>query len=224
VLVRSWNVFHGNAYPPERRDHLVEMIRLASGDRPDVLCLQELPVWSLRRLAGWSGMTPVTDVTVRPLLPAFLAKAITDLHHGLFRSAFTGQANAILLAPGLRVEEHRVARLERTEARLCQAIRIDGGIVVGNLHASGHRRDEAEAELATAVELVDSLNGRVTVLAGDFNLRPTLPGFSPPGPGIDHVFVRGAPAGTLEVWPAERRTVNGRVLSDHAPVEVTVDV
>jgi endonuclease/exonuclease/phosphatase family metal-dependent hydrolase len=224
VLVRSWNVFHGNAYPPGRHDHLAEMIRLAVDDRPDVLCLQELPVWSLPRLERWSGVSSVADVTVRPLLPARLAKAITDLHHGLFRSAFTGQANAILLAGGLRVSEHRVARLERTESRLCQAVRLENGVVVGNLHASGHRRPEAEAELGTALGLVDSLGGRVTILAGDFNLRPTLPGFSPPGPGIDHVLVRGAPAGPLEVWPVERRTVGGRILSDHAPVEVRVDL
>ena len=49
-----------------------------------------------------------------------------------------------------------------------------------------------------------------------------LPGWSALGPGIDHVLVRGLPAGPLVVWPEERRSENGRVLSDHAPVEVTV--
>src|SRR5207237_8902439 len=97
VLVRSWNVVHGNAHPPERRAFLGEMVRLASADRPDVLCLQELPVWSLSRLEEWSGMAAVADVSARPLLPAGLAKTITDLHHGLPRSAFTGQANANLV-------------------------------------------------------------------------------------------------------------------------------
>src|SRR5919198_5199910 len=109
MLVRSWNLFHGNAFPPERRDYLTEMIRLASSDGPDVLCLQELPVWSLSRLERWSGMNAVADVAARPLLPAPLAKAVTGLHHGLLRSAVTGQANAILLVPALRVVEHRVA-------------------------------------------------------------------------------------------------------------------
>jgi endonuclease/exonuclease/phosphatase family metal-dependent hydrolase len=169
-------------------------------------------------------MTAVADVAARPLLPGWLAKAITDLHHGLFRSAFTGQANAILLGSGLEVVDHRVAALDRSEHRICQAVRLDGGIVVGNLHASGARRREAQAELEAAVALVDSLDGRVTIMAGDFNLRPTLPGFSAPGPGIDHILVRGAKASPVDVWPIERRLLDGRVLSDHAPLEVRVDV
>ena len=224
MLVRSWNVFHGNADPPERRDFLAEMIRLATADRPDVLCLQELPAWALSRLEGWSDMSAVADVAARPLLPARLAKAITDLNHGLLRSAVTGQANAILLGRELRVVEHRVGELDRAERRICQAVRLENGVVVANLHASGHRMDRGSAELERALALVDGLGGRVAILAGDFNLRPELDGFVAAGPGIDHVLVRGAPAGPLEVWPVERRTVAGRVLSDHAPVEVTVDV
>jgi hypothetical protein len=62
ILVRSWNLFHGNAKPPERRAFLEEMVRLASEDRPDVLCLQEVPIWALARLAGWSGMQAFGDV------------------------------------------------------------------------------------------------------------------------------------------------------------------
>jgi len=224
MLVRSWNVFHGNACPPERRDFLADMIRLATADRPDILCLQELPVWSLRWLGEWSGMTAVGDVAARPLLPAQLAKAITDLHHGLFRSAFTGQANAILLAHGLQAVERRVVELERSEHRICQGVLLEGGVALANLHASGGRRGSGEDELRRAVALLDSLRGEVEILAGDFNLRPRLDGFPPPGPGIDHVLVRGAPAGPIEQWPIERRTLNGRVLSDHAPVEIHVDL
>jgi endonuclease/exonuclease/phosphatase family metal-dependent hydrolase len=224
MLARTWNVFHGNAFPPERRALLAEMVRLASADQPDVLCLQELPVWSLPCLREWSGMTAVGDVTARPLLPAPLAKAVTDLHHGLFRSAFTGQANAILLAPRLRVVERRVIELERSEHRICQGILLEGGIAVGNLHANGERRGAGDAEVERAVGLLDALGGEVAILAGDFNFRPRPAGFSEPGAGIDHVLVRGAPASPEEPWPLERRTLHGRVLSDHAPVEVTVDV
>ena len=36
------------------------------------------------------------------------------------------------------------------------------------------------------------------------------------------IFVRGAEATPLQVWPEERRSQNGVVLSDHAPVELTV--
>ena len=53
LLVRTWNVFHGNANPAERRGFLEEMVRLASADGSDVLCLQELPVWALSRLDEW---------------------------------------------------------------------------------------------------------------------------------------------------------------------------
>jgi hypothetical protein len=50
-------------------------------------------------------------------------------------------------------------------------------------------------------------------------------GFSPPLAGsIDQIFVRGL---TLRegpsAWPLERRVVDGRVLSDHAPVEAVVE-
>jgi endonuclease/exonuclease/phosphatase family metal-dependent hydrolase len=46
-------------------------------------------------------------------------------------------------------------------------------------------------------------------------------GYSAPGPGIDHVLVRGLPADEPLTWPEERRRVDGRLVSDHAPVEVT---
>jgi endonuclease/exonuclease/phosphatase family metal-dependent hydrolase len=69
------------------------------------------------------------------------------------------------------------------------------------------------------------------VLAGDFNLTTrnstTLPallgsewGFTGATPvGIDHVLVRGLEAAEPVRWPRERRMKDGRVLSDHAPVD-----
>ncbi len=225
MLVRSWNVFHGNAYPPERRAFLEEMVRLACADRPDVLCLQELPVWSLRSLERWSGMQAIGDVAARPILPPWLARAVTGIHHGVLRSAVTGQANAMLLAGDLRVVDHATALLSAKEHRICQAVRLETGLVIGNLHASGTRLGVIEDEVERAVGLVDSMGDELAVLAGDFNLRPELPGFSPPGPGIDHVLARGVRARPLEVWPPERRTLGRRVvLSDHAPVELRLEV
>ena len=68
--------------------------------------------------------------------------------------------------------------------------------------------------------------GQPCVLAGDFNLRAEhlreLPGWSALGPGIDHVLVRGLSSSPLAAWPLERRRHDGAVLSDHAPVEVTI--
>jgi endonuclease/exonuclease/phosphatase family metal-dependent hydrolase len=200
LLVRTWNVFHGNANPPERRAFLEEMVRLVSADRPDMLCLQELPIWSLGLLDDWSGMTAVGDVAARPKLPPELGRRITDLNHGLLRSALTGQGNALLLGAPLRVVEHRVVVLnarsyrrsqarrlrlrlvERLawarERRVCQVVRVrrdDGStLVAANLHATSFRPDTrlADAELVRAASFVDGLArpDEPVLLCGDFNL------------------------------------------------------
>jgi endonuclease/exonuclease/phosphatase family metal-dependent hydrolase len=81
------------------------------------------------------------------------------------------------------------------------------------------------AEVEQARQFAEGLArpGEPVVLAGDFNLQmPALPGYSPPGAGIDHVLVRGAASTPVATWPRERRTVEGVLLSDHAPVEAEV--
>jgi endonuclease/exonuclease/phosphatase family metal-dependent hydrolase len=76
--------------------------------------------------------------------------------------------------------------------------------------------------------------GDVLVLAGDFNTvigesttLEQLPspewGFSEPIPWIDQVLVRGAKSSRPEPWPKKRRRLAGRLLSDHAPVETTIE-
>ena len=115
LLVRTWNLFHGNTKPPGRKAFLDEMVRLATVDAPGIVCLQEVPVWALSRLGRWSGMTAVGDVAKRPSLGPFpgrpsSAACVTDLNHALFRSAVTGQANAMLVGSGLTVVEHRRRR------------------------------------------------------------------------------------------------------------------
>lgn len=230
MLVRSWNVFHGNSQPPSRRSHLATMVRLAAADAPDVLCLQEVPLWALTRLERWSGMTSRAVVTRRSLLPPALAGLITRLHNGLFRSGLAGQANAILLKRPLQPLEHRSLRLDgsRQEPRYCHAVRLER-LVVANLHATNAfaQPELASAEIVRAEAFVSELAGPLpAVLAGDFNLRAEhlreLEGWSARGPGIDHVLVRGLDSSPLHVWPRDRRLHNGVVLSDHAPVEVHV--
>jgi len=226
LLVRSWNLFHGNASPPRRRSYLREMLRLATADEPDVLCLQEVPVWAVGRLGRWCGMLEFPAIARKGLPTVRLAGWATRRHNGLLRSAIAGQANVILVATAHTTEDlgsEKVSHLG-LERRVCQASRIDGALVVVNTHLSnlGHgQRDELERTLEFAEAIARP--GEPLVLAGDLNLREVqVAGFSPPGPGIDHVLVRGAPASTLAVWPEERRRQNGIVLSDHAPVEVRV--
>jgi endonuclease/exonuclease/phosphatase family metal-dependent hydrolase len=264
LLVRTWNLFHGNTKPPGRKAYLEEMVRLASADHPGLLCLQEVPVWALARLEHWSGMAAVPGVARRPMIGPFpssaeLGRLITQLNHGLFRSAFTGQANAVLIGPGLQLLESRHVvlnpfRFRRAQAarlgldlvhrlawskerRICQALRVrrgDGTLVVGNLHASGFDdKRVTDAELLRAAVFVDgmALPDEPVLLCGDFNVSvrnsQTLPeltssewGFTGPTPtGIDHVLVRGLDAGAPMRWPEEQRVHDGRLLSDHAPVE-----
>jgi endonuclease/exonuclease/phosphatase family metal-dependent hydrolase len=226
LLVRSWNLFHGNASPPRRRSHLREMITLAAGDEPDVLCLQEIPVWAVGKLGRWSGMHEFPAIA-RPGLPTVrLAGWATRLHNGLLRSAIAGQANVILVSSSHTVQDlgsEKVSSLG-LERRVCQGVRLDGELVVVNTHLSNLGEGQRD-ELLRTLEFAETIvrPGEPLVLAGDFNLNDAhLVGFSAPGPGIDHVLVRGADASPLAVWTEERRRQNGIVLSDHAPVEVRV--
>lgn len=234
LLVRTWNLFHGNAVPPERRAFLEGMVRLATADEPDVLCLQEVPVWALAHLDAWSGMTSSGAVARRPrLLSAELGRVVTDVHHGLLRSAFTGQANAVLVRRSLRVREERsftISRRGEGERRVCQAVRLADVALVGNFHATS---GSADVQFLRAAGFVDALSepDEPVLLCGDANVRPGESGtydelrawgFSEPAPGIDQILVRALPSTTPVVWPEERRRVAGRLLSDHAPVELHV--
>jgi endonuclease/exonuclease/phosphatase family metal-dependent hydrolase len=192
-----------------------------------------------------------------------LGRKLTSLHHGLFRSAFAGQANGILLRAEAEVlgrdrlilnsRDFRraqskwlslplVSRLAwAKERRIVQVVRahFPGGLTlaVANLHATGYEPDQrlADAELLRAAVFVDGLAqpGDVVVLAGDFNVTAARSatqaeltsddwGFSEPREGIDQILVRGAAVDHVTRWPVDRRRVDGRLLSDHAPVEARV--
>jgi endonuclease/exonuclease/phosphatase family metal-dependent hydrolase len=261
VLIRSWNLFHGNTVPPQREGFLDGMLRLAAADDPDVLCLQEVPAWALGRFTAG-------DVAARPAIgplpiPMELGRRLTEPNHGLLRSAFSGQGNAIHVSPRLRVLAHEtltlnprrfraaqsralelggVARLAwAKERRIVQALRVEepGGrtFLVANLHCTSYPADErlADAELLRAAWFAVSTAAvdDVVVLAGDFNVRAARSrtlrdlassewGFSEPGPGIDHILVRGAPSSLPRRWPDEQRQDGEHLLSDHAPVEVDI--
>ena len=202
------------------------MVDTIGEDRPGVVCLQELPLWGLSRLERWSGMQVFPAVARRPRVPGRLGAWLTGLHPGLFRSAFVGQANAILVATTLEAENLGTRRISDPghEPRVVQAVRVDGRYVVANLHASTTAA-AALVEVDRALEFAEGHAGPddVVILAGDFNMTEFhLDGYTEPSEGIDHVLVRGAPVSDAVTWPVERRTRDGRVLSDHAPVEMTV--
>jgi endonuclease/exonuclease/phosphatase family metal-dependent hydrolase len=236
LLVRTWNLFHGNAVPPERQAYLEEMVRLVAADEPDVVCLQEVPVWALEHLGAWSGMTAIGAVAARPLLfSARLGKLVTDFNHGLLRSAVTGQANAVLLRRTLSIEDQgsstiTISRRGEGERRVCQTLRLADVGFLANVHVTTELAADQFLRVATLVEELAPADEPV-ILCGDMNVRPGESrayeelaewGYSEPTPGIDQILVRGLPATPLSVWPEERRRVDGRLLSDHAPVELHV--
>jgi endonuclease/exonuclease/phosphatase family metal-dependent hydrolase len=219
VLVRTWNLFHGNTLPPQRRAFLREMVELVTHDRPDVVCLQEVPVWALEHLERWSGMRSFAAVARPPLVrSAKLGRALADLHHGLLRSAFTGEADAILVSHDHEVDEVRSEVVgERPLRRIAHGLRLDGTAYVVNFHI-----DADPAELARVAAFAASWPQ--AIVAGDANIASaSLDGYSASLPGsIDQIVYRGLEGGASEAWPLERRTLAGRVLSDHAPIEVEV--
>ena len=256
MVIRTWNIFHGNTLPPGRRRYVEQMVRLVTEGEPDAVCLQEVPPWALGRLEAWSGMNAFGSTAARPMfgpipITAELGRHLTDLNSGLFRSAFEGQANAILVRRNI-VARHvvtlnpflfRFATARRLglpllrelawgkERREVIAVRLEGGTTIANLHATNAgdvRLPEAEVE--RAVQWAGELAGDdLCVVAGDLNVDTKrsevfgrLAGFSAAGPGIDHVLVRGAEVSEYDRWPRERRTLGRLLLSDHTPVEVRV--
>ncbi len=270
MLVRSWNLFHGNTKPPQRSAYLEEMLRLATADHPDVVCLQEVPAWALGRLGTSTGMRERHALAARPVLgpvpiTRLAGRALTAPNHGFLRSAFAGQGNAILLRASLQVvaEETLVLNTRRfrtaqarwlrldpiarlawgKERRVCHALRLalshERALVVANMHCTSYPPDQRipDAELLRGAWFADTFAdpGDAVVLAGDFNtsyLRSrTLHdlcgpewGFSAAGPAIDHILVRGARTTPVHRWPDARREHGGRLLSDHAPVEVELEL
>jgi endonuclease/exonuclease/phosphatase family metal-dependent hydrolase len=237
LLVRTWNLYHGRTYPKSQRTYLERMVRLVSLDAPDIVALQEVPLWALGRLERWSGMQAIWAVTVHSLLGP-LARVLTDVDPIRVRFTLAGQANALLLNPHFVVLDHKVLVmnpdvstwdwvLHGRQRRVCQVADVLAGerrLVVGNLHATNNPA-VARGEVAVAAELLATAD--CCALCGDFNVAEhVVPDFSPPIPGgIDQILVRGT---TIERgphrWPKSRRRVNGAglLLSDHAPVEAVL--
>jgi endonuclease/exonuclease/phosphatase family metal-dependent hydrolase len=220
LVVRTWNLFHGNTSPPERRGYLRQMVELVTADHPDVVCLQEIPLWALAHLEAWSSMHSVSAVARTARLgSAELGRWISELNHGLFRSAFTGEADAILVDARFGVsDERRIVVATAPLRRIVHSVLLDGELAVVNFHITG-----VEAEWKIVQAFAGSYE-RV-VAAGDANIRGAgIEGFSSPlEDSIDQILVKGVDSTPPRRWPDERRRLDGRLLSDHAPVELTLE-
>ena len=210
-------------------------MRLVTGDAPDIMALQEVPLWAVRRLDDWSGMQASWAMTM-PALLGPLARHVTNADPVRFRSSVTGQANVLLVNPHFETGRHRrivlnpeLPRRERVlgaHTRVCHSLELDtrrGHVLAANLHASNDPDPLlVGAEIERAVSFL--AGDDPCVLCGDFNVRRhVVPGFSGPIDGVDQVLVRGFELERgPQKWPEERRRANGLVLSDHAPVEAVI--
>jgi endonuclease/exonuclease/phosphatase family metal-dependent hydrolase len=206
------------------------MIRLVTGDAPDIVALQEVPLWALHRLERWSGMTARAAKTM-PALFGPLARLAASLDPIRFRSMATGQANAILVNPRFEVGEHRTlvlnpylswrARmLQWKHRRVCQSLQVTARgreLVIGNLHAAPVRD-----QIMLASEFL--ADAERCLLCGDFNLgKFEIAGFSAPIEGLDQILARGLDFEQPPLaWPEDRRRLDGLLLSDHAPIEAVI--
>jgi len=255
----TWNLFHGRDFPPDptlftwrswlfgteernathvqvNRDLFREFAGLLSGAPWDVALLQELPPrWALplARACGADMQLTLTSRNWLSPLRTAVARRNPDL-----MGAWEGGANAIL-ARGALCSRHgckEVILRGPPERRIVTFARLDPGVLVANLHASGPSRLAAEDTRLAAEAAVGWAGDDPLILGGDLNVSPGESGVfdevarrfalgPATGPrSIDHLLARG-----LEIidppaaWPPEARevTADGRALrlSDHPPVQ-----
>jgi endonuclease/exonuclease/phosphatase family metal-dependent hydrolase len=241
LRVRTWNIAHGVDVPPrdrdyahERRKHLPQMARLMVEDEPDLILLQEVPVWAGPLLAEHTGMA----VTMAPAygahvpflhvpLPLAVGAALGNALPDLIRTQFEGQANALLYGADLLLVSARRALLNerhrlRGEPRIAQLARLrhrraGREFAVANIHAD-HGDNRQQMERAGFL-LERFARGAPAILAGDFNAGPSSPSVralegrgwqqEPADVRIDHIFSRGFAIDEPSTrWPATRRDLN----------------
>jgi endonuclease/exonuclease/phosphatase family metal-dependent hydrolase len=240
LQIRTWNIAHGRDVPPDRghrhlrRKLLDQMAALIVEQSPDIILLQEVPVWAGSLLREATGM----GVTLAPAYGAHLPD--------LVRTQIEGQANAVLYGPDLLLVSARRVQLNahhrlRGEPRIAQLVRLrhrSAGreLALANVHADwGDNRHQLER---AGFVLERFARGAPMVLGGDLNAGPksaSLRALAARGwngesvdPGIDRILVQGLRMERPAVrWPPERRdlVLNGGPpvrLSDHDPVDAVV--
>jgi endonuclease/exonuclease/phosphatase family metal-dependent hydrolase len=226
LRVLTWNLMHGRSQPPAGRDLLDEFAAALAGWEWDVALLQEVPPWWPEALAArlGGGAQHKSVLTSRNELLR-LRKAVAVRWPDAIKSG-GGGANAMLVRRAeLAIAEYRALLLCRwPERRRLHAMRLvaDGGeLWVGNLHATVHDDPAARRESEQArVAMVRWAAGAPLVLGGDFNVRGlALAGLvAAANHDVDYIFVDGVKT------VGEAQVLDRGVLSDHAPVAVTLAV
>jgi endonuclease/exonuclease/phosphatase family metal-dependent hydrolase len=219
LRVLTWNLYHGRAVPPARRDLLAEFAAALAAWDWDVALLQEVPPWwppALARACDAQQRTALTSRNALLRVRRLVAQRAPDVI-----KSNGGGANAILVrSAGSAIVEHRRTLLRRwPERRVCHAVALDDGLWCANLHAQVHSAARAQADIDRAAAAVLAWDGGgPALLGGDFNVRePGAPGFGTKGgprvaPNLGH--------GLRATTPAE--IPDRGQLSDHAPAIVTV--
>ncbi len=140
----------------------------------------------------------------------------------------------------LGLSEKEVRAWQRPR-RVCHLVQYElpnrKRLLIATLHATNRPDDIRlpDAELRRAINFIERRAEveETVVLAGDFNvsraqsevigaLEALPPEFrwDDKGAHVDHVLVHGASPTAARVWPREERVRDGRLLSDHYPIEV----
>jgi endonuclease/exonuclease/phosphatase family metal-dependent hydrolase len=216
MRVLTWNLFHGRAVQPRRRDLFDDFASAIDGWDWDVALLQEvLPAWPARLGAATSASARSVRTSRNWIPPLrWVGARMPELV-----KSWSGGCNAILVR-GEGIAEHRAQHLRRRpERRVVHAVRLANGIWVANVHAQVRPELLARSDTARAATTALAWAGDAPlVLGGDFNLRdPAAAGLRDAGGNwVDHVLVRGMqPQGTREL-------PDRGGLSDHKPVIVEV--
>jgi endonuclease/exonuclease/phosphatase family metal-dependent hydrolase len=237
--VRAWNIAHGRDIPPDRqhghvrRKLLDEMAEMMVQDSPDLILLQEVPVWAGLLLRERTGMgvtlapaygahIPFLHVPLPLAVGAYVGRQLPDL----VRTQVEGQANAVLYGPALLLVSARRSVINqphrmRGEPRIAQLVRLrhraaGREFALANIHAdSGDNRQQLER---AGFLLERFARGAPMLLGGDLNADQRSAGLrslSARGwfedshllhPGVDHLFVRSMGMDQPPTpWPPDRR-------------------
>ena len=180
---------------------------------PDVVCLQEVPVWALPHLERWSGMQAVGAVA---RAAAARERRARPLAHGAATTASSARRSRARRTRsssrrGLERRRRAHARRERAsgERRVCHGVRLDGVGRRRELPRHGRRDGRRAVPRASPTSSTDADERRsspATRTCGRASGAPTSCcaslGFSEPLPAsIDQILVRGLPSTPPAAWP-----------------------